>query len=219
MIYLFPGLGASEKLFEPYVFDPLKATTIPFLVPEKGETLSHYCERMAAGIKRDEENIYIGVSFGGIIAQEISKKLPPRKIILISSIKTIYERPWYFNLLRWFPLHQVIPSSVSKKVLQFLSESLTKKTTDERERFRILLKEADDRVISWGITQTANWDNGTVLPNIFHIHGDRDIVFPIRNIKADYVIHHGAHFTVMREIKEINEKIMSLLQTESVEVK
>jgi len=217
LIYLFPGLGASEKLFEPFDFSPFQAKTISFLIPEKRETLQHYCQRLSIPINREEENIYIGVSFGGILAQEIAKEIPPRKIILISSIKSERERPWYFDWIRWFPIHQMIPPVILKKILLFISESVTRKTAEEQQRFRVMIDEADDRVIQWGITQVANWKQELASKNLIHIHGDHDLVFRIRKIKADHVIKNGKHFMIMREISEINELIMSLLQTESVQ--
>jgi pimeloyl-ACP methyl ester carboxylesterase len=210
-------LGAGEKLFEPFDFSPFQAKTISFLVPEKKESLQHYCRRLSIEINREEENIYIGVSFGGILAQEIAKEIPPRKIILISSIKSNRERPWYFGWIRRIPVHQTIPPAILKKILLFISENVTIKTPKERRHFRVMVDEADNRVIQWGITQVANWKQASVPKNLIHIHGDRDLVFPIRKIKADHIIKNGKHFMIMREISEINELIMSLLQTESVQ--
>ena len=88
---------------------------------------------------------------------------------------------------------------------------------EEQQRFRVMIDEADDRVIQWGITQVANWKQELASKNLIHIHGDHDLVFRIRKIKADHVIKNGKHFMIMREISEINELIMSLLQTESVQ--
>src|SRR6267143_1496615 len=103
-IILFPGLGASEKLFERFDFGDRKTFVVKFLVPQKNETLYKYCQRLAVAIPADEELIFIGVSFGGILAQEVSKIILAKKIILISSIKAEMEKPRYFSWVKIFPV-------------------------------------------------------------------------------------------------------------------
>jgi len=217
VIYLFPGLGANEKLFKAFDFSPFKTKVISFLIPEKKETLQHYCERLSAFIDASDENIYIGVSFGGILAQEISKIIPAKKIIIISSIKSEKEKPTWFSWLKLIPLYSVIPPKALKKILVCFSEVITRKTKEEKNRFRLLVAEADDRVIRWGVKQVINWKQAVPPCGIIHIHGDKDILFPVKKIKADFVIHGGAHFMIMREEKEINELINSLLKLQHTE--
>src|SRR5947208_269376 len=119
-IILFPGLGASEKLFNQFDFGNRKTFVVKFLTPQKNETLQHYCQRLAISIPSDEQLIFIGVSFGGILAQEVSKIIPVKKVILISSIKTEHEKPSYFSWVKLFPVYRIILTSVLKNVVVFL---------------------------------------------------------------------------------------------------
>ncbi|MFI5135800.1 MAG: hypothetical protein ACHQD9_08110, partial [Chitinophagales bacterium] len=178
--------------------------------------LQHYCGRLSSFIDASDENIYIGVSFGGILAQEISKIIPAKKIIIISSIKSDKEKPAWFVLPKLIPLYSLIPSKALKNFLVFISEMVTHKTKEEKSRFRILVNEANDDVIRWGVKQVLIWKQAVPPAGTFHIHGDKDILFPIRRIKADYVIHGGAHFMIMRNVKEINQLLLSLLKSQQV---
>jgi len=44
-----------------------------------------------------------------------------------------------------------------------------------------------------------------------HIHGDQDRIFPIKNIKPDYVIKGGTHMMVWNRADEISAIINGLL--------
>jgi len=88
-IYLVPGLAASSKIFE-YLNFPKEKFELHFLewlLPlTETEPIEEYAKRMAEFVT-EENSILIGVSFGGIMVQEMSKHLKVQKIILISSVK------------------------------------------------------------------------------------------------------------------------------------
>jgi pimeloyl-ACP methyl ester carboxylesterase len=212
-LILFPGLGANEKLFERYDFGGRKTFVVKFLVPKKKETIQQYCERLATTIPRDEELIFIGVSFGGILAQEVSKIISAKKIILISSIKGGHEKPRYFSWLKIFPLYKIIPPSILKKVVLIFGEFFTPKSKEEQQLFLLLVQEADTSVIRWGIHQTLHWKQYEIQGNIFHIHGVKDRLFPAKKIKADVLIQDGSHFMIIQQRVEINALINRFLKT------
>jgi pimeloyl-ACP methyl ester carboxylesterase len=210
-IVLFPGLGASEKLFERYDFGNTKTLVIKFLVPEKNETLQHYSLRLAETIPVDENMVFIGVSFGGILAQEVSKIIPAKKIILISTIKTENEKPGYFSLVKTFPAHKVLPVSWLKTLVVLLGDFFTPKSNEERKLFLSFVREADSRMIRWGIHQTIHWEQKQMPGNIIHIHGSKDRLFPLKKIKNYLAIEDGSHFMVIQRSEEINALINTLI--------
>ena len=214
MIYLFPGLAASEKLFQGYTFPGVESRVITYLIPGKNEPLLHYCLRLASGIDPDPENIYIGVSFGGILAHEIARLLPPKKIIIISGMRA-GEPPGYYRWLRRFPVHRILPAPLIKAAGVAASRLLGQRNEEEKKQFWALVKEASPQVIKWGVRQTIDWKGPSAVRNVVHIHGDRDIVFPVRSVKPDYVIKGGRHFMVMREVSEIQTLLMRLITSVS----
>jgi hypothetical protein len=50
-----------------------------------------------------------------MLAMEIANKIKLNKAILISSIKTIDEAPFYFTFFKWVPVYHLIPGGIFEK--------------------------------------------------------------------------------------------------------
>lgn len=85
-IYCIPGLGADHRLFSKL---KLEAELIPveYITAESDDTAQSYAAKLLTQIK-EENPILMGVSLGGILAIEISKLIPVKKLILISTVKS-----------------------------------------------------------------------------------------------------------------------------------
>ena len=100
-IYCMPGLGASSKIFEYFTFDKrFQIHLLDWEEPENNETLQEYAKRMSQKIEYPS-SILIGVSFGGILVQEMAKYIKDyRCLVLISTIKSSKERPKWANFYK-----------------------------------------------------------------------------------------------------------------------
>ena len=81
-IYLMPGLAANPLIFE-YIKLPEEKYKIHWLewqIPEKTETLQDYAKRMCKFIEHDNI-VLLGVSFGGILVQEMSKYIKLKRLL------------------------------------------------------------------------------------------------------------------------------------------
>ena len=109
-VYLMPAMGANPRIFEflslNKYFDVYHLSWIP---PEKDEPLHHYAQRMGQRIKH-KNPILIGVSFGGVLVQEIAQHIQCRKVIIISSIKTNNELPHHMKLAQLTNAHRLLPT-------------------------------------------------------------------------------------------------------------
>jgi len=74
-VYLMPGMAANSKIFE-YIRLPeiYQIHKLDWIIPKKNETLKFYAKRICKKIDQPDP-ILIGVSFGGILIQEIYKYL------------------------------------------------------------------------------------------------------------------------------------------------
>ena len=101
-IYFVPGLAASSKIFQ-YISLPkehFQLFFIEWILPHSiDESIQDYAKRMSKEIKH-KNAILVGVSFGGVMAQEISKHVSLSKLIIISSIKNNNELPKKLQLAR-----------------------------------------------------------------------------------------------------------------------
>ena len=95
---MMPGMAANSKIFD-FISLPQNFNIhyLEWEIPDINESLKDYSSRFLNKIK-GKNIVLIGVSFGGIIIQEISKLINPIKIIIISSIKTKNELPLMMQL-------------------------------------------------------------------------------------------------------------------------
>ena len=55
------------------------------------------------------------------------------------------------------------------------------------------------------------WKQDIPLPNVIHIHGEKDGVFPIYNIKGCIKIKGGTHIMIINKYKWFNENLPKLI--------
>jgi len=123
-VYLMPGMAANPSIFENIRLPEEKYTVhlLEWQLPESPkESIASYAMRMTEYIKHDRP-ILIGVSFGGVLVQEIAKHITVEKLIIISSIKSKYEMPRRFKLSRKLKLYKVVPTRIfdRKKPRRFI---------------------------------------------------------------------------------------------------
>ena len=209
-IYCLSGLGADHRIFKHLDVPQTELMHLDWLMPkEKLESLDEYAKRLAANIKHDNP-ILLGVSFGGMMAIEIAKQIPVKAVILISSVKSSHELPTWMKvfgkcraevLLPSVPLKSVKPLSAIRPIQNYF---LGAKTADAIEIANEFRDNVDPLYLKWSIRQIFNWKNQWNPPQLFHLHGDNDKLFPISKVKPTHTISQGGHFMVMSHSTEIN---------------
>ena len=109
MVYFISGLGADERVFQFLDLSKIEHQFIKWNEPLNSESLPSYCKKLTEQINQNQEIILIGVSFGGIIAQEISKIISVKKVIIISSVKSFNEYSWQLKLASKIQIHKIAP--------------------------------------------------------------------------------------------------------------
>lgn len=209
-IYCISGLGADERAFSKLKIDGYTLKVIHWLIPEPNETIEDYAKRMRADI-REENPVLMGLSFGGMICTEIAKQIPVDKIIIISSIKSSKELPFWMKTVATLKLNKIVPLKSSKLTQPIQNKMLGVQTAEEKNLVACFRKEVDLPYTNWAVHQAINWKNDWQHPNIYHIHGDKDNMFPIKNIKATYTIKNAGHFMIMNRAAEVSDCINSIL--------
>lgn len=202
-IYILSGLGADERAFQNLDLQGFPHTFLPWIPPEKEESLSDYALRMAQGIK-SRDPVLMGLSFGGMIGIEIAKHMQVQKLILISSAKTRKEIPFIYRFAGNLFLHKIIPV-IWMKSSNFISNWLfgTSENSD-KNLLRKILEDTDPKFVKWSINAVMHWKNTAIPPGTFHIHGTTDRILPIRNIKCDIAIENGGHLMLLNRAEEIS---------------
>lgn len=210
-IYCISGLGADERVFSKFVFPDHEIHFINWNIPFKNETIHDYALRLTLQIHH-QNPILIGLSFGGMMCIEIAKHIPVEKIILISSVKTFREIPLWIRLSGKLKLNRIFPIRPFKLIEPLENYNLGIETEEELTMVTHYRKNIDTRYSNWAVDQLLNWKNDWLPQNVFQIHGTKDRLFPLKKIKADYIINTGGHFMIMNKSDKVAQYISSILK-------
>lgn len=211
-LYFFSGLGADRSTFNRLkLYQAFEYVYVDWLIPEKKESLSSYCTRLIEKYHIIKGQIYIGLSFGGIIASEIDKQQKADLIILISSISQRSEKPPYLKFVNFFKLNYLIPKKQLTKSNIIIHNKMGAESELDKKRLNSILEKSDYLFTRWAINKMVSWRNNIIPDNIIRINGDKDKVFPLKNINSQYIIKGGTHFIVWNRANELSEIINKYL--------
>mgnify|MGYP000194262152 CR=1 FL=1 len=210
-VYMMPGMAANPKIFD-FISLP-KNFIIHYLeweIPDINESLKDYSSRFLNKIK-GENIVLIGVSFGGIIIQEISKLINPIKIIIISSVKSKNELPLIMQLSRKtkaYKFFNVKWINDFESLALFVFGPIVK---NRIELYRKYLSVRDKKYLRWSIDKITGWNNDKYPDNLIHIHGTHDLVFPSIYIKDAIFVKKATHAMILVNAKWFNDNLPDLI--------
>lgn len=210
--YLMPGMAASSSIFE-YLTLPaerFQLHVLDWVLPNKGDTLKQYAQKMCNEIVH-ENPVLIGVSFGGLLVQEMAKFVPVRKIIVISSIKMKSELPKRMLFARYTNIHKLLPTGLINNVELLAKYAFGETVTKRLVLYEKYLSVRDKSYIDWCIHQMVHWEQMEYPKNLVHIHGENDTVFPISNIKSCITVKNGTHTMIIHRAKWFNEHLPAII--------
>tara|TARA_R110000787_G_scaffold11253_1_gene37573 strand:- start:4619 stop:5275 length:657 start_codon:yes stop_codon:yes gene_type:complete len=212
-IYCMPGLGASSKIFEHISLskDLFELHFLDWKIPlSLEEPLEAYAKRMCEDITH-QNPVLLGVSFGGIIVQEMAKIIPVQKIILVSSIKSHHEFPYRLKLIQMSKAYKLFPSKIVENLEDYTKYFLGDFLKKRAELYEMYLSVRDATYMKWAIYHVLHWHQEVPLENIIHIHGNDDHIFPSKHINNFILVEKGTHVMVLLKAKTISEIISKSL--------
>ena len=211
-VYFMPGMAANPTIFE-YIKlpeDRFKMHWLEWIIPNPNESIANYAERLAQKVEHDN-SVLIGVSFGGIMVQEMSKFLKLKKIFIVSSVKCSHELPKRMKIAKKTKAYKLIPTQLLSNIEALAKYAFGETVTKRVELYKKYLSVNDKGYLDWAIKQMVCWKQETPLPNVIHIHGEKDGVFPIYNIKDCIKIKGGTHIMIINKYKWFNENLPKLI--------
>ncbi len=211
-IYVISGLGADFKVLEKLKFpENLEVFFIDWLIPEKDESFSHYVERMAEKIDVSEPFYLLGYSFGGILVQEIDKIKPAEKVVILGSIKSDKEKSKFIRIGEFTKIPKVLPERIFNEK-SAVAYSLIRKLFDPKNpKILDYFTVRNPYYLKWSIEKVASW-KFEENPKVIQILGDKDIVFPIKYSKPNYVIQNGTHLFPATKHKEVSKILAEIFK-------
>jgi pimeloyl-ACP methyl ester carboxylesterase len=208
-----PGLAASSLIFERISLPEtlFEVHLLDWELPIYNESLPAYAERMSKKITAPNP-VLIGVSFGGILVQEMAAFLNPLKVIIISSVKSNAEFPRRMKIAKTTKAYKLIPTSIFSNIEKLSAFSFGKSIGQRLKLYERYLSVRDVHYLDWAIERVLLWDRSQMDPNVIHIHGDADEVFPIQYIKDCIVVKGGTHVLILSKYKWLNENLPSIIE-------
>jgi len=215
-VYFMPGLAASSQIFENIKLpeETFKMILLEWEVPLDGETLEEYAKRISKKITH-ENPVLIGVSFGGILVQEMSKFVKARKEIILSSIKSNTEFPLRMKIAKSTKAYKLIPLDLVMKVEMLAKFSFGPKINERLKLYEKFLSIRDKKYLTWAIEQVMLWQRDKPDKNVIHIHGDADEIFPAKNITNYIPVKGGTHIMIINKFKWLNENLPKIILGET----
>jgi pimeloyl-ACP methyl ester carboxylesterase len=212
-VYFMPGLAASSTIFENIQLpeDQFEMFFLEWFLPTEKEEIEQYALRMTQKIKH-ENPVLIGVSFGGVLVQEMAKIIQTNKVIIISSVKSNKEFPSRFKIARNTKAYKLIPTQlladIEKLVKYAFGDNIVAKRLKLYEKY---LSVRDKHYLDWAIETILCWNQKEINEAVIHIHGDEDEVFPIKHIKDCIIVKGGTHIMILNKFKWMNENLPKLI--------
>ena len=159
----------------------------------------------------DENPLLMGLSFGGMMAIEMAKIIPVKKLVLISTVKNRNELPRWIKCCGYLKLNKIFPLKSYKIFEPIQNYNLGVATEEEKIMVRNFRKNVQQVYLDWAINEILNWKNNWQPSSYIHINGDNDRIFSAKKIKHFVCIKNGGHFMIMNMAAEISTQILSYI--------
>ncbi len=173
-------------------------------------SLTEYAKAMCSQIPH-KDIVLVGVSFGGMLVQEMAKHISVRKVIVVSSVKLASELPKRMVFAKYTKIHKLLPTGLINNVELLAKYAFGETVTKRLELYEQYLSIRDKYYIDWSIDQIVNWNQTECPSNVVHIHGDKDSVFPFYHIKNCITVKNGTHTMIIHRYRWFNEHLPKII--------
>ncbi len=207
--YLIPGLGADERVFRRLQLSGL-TQVLPWLpLQSPTEPLAHYAARLATQVPLAQPCWLVGVSFGGLLAQEIGRLRPLARVVLISSLGRPQDLPPLLRLGKATGLHRLLPFGLLKWLPRLAQWFFGARGGTEYRLLRQILRDTDPAFARWATTRLLGW-RGPGLPAAVRLHGTNDRLLPAGTAHIDYPMPGAGHFLIVSHATQVSQVLNKL---------
>lgn len=211
-LYLLPGLGADRRLFGRLDLPGHELHFLDWPHMPAGSTLKDYARELSERINASLPHAIIGVSMGGMVAQELAAITKPERVIIVSSWKGLHEMPRHLRMMRGTHPERMLTPALMKHTLPIARWQMGVEKPDEVALFDALVSAHPLDQLKVQMNACLNWTGpDQPVQNLAHIHGDRDRLMPIGSITRAEVIPGGAHFMIYSKAAEVSAAIQRAL--------
>lgn len=197
-MYFISGLGADKSAFSRIHLKNVSVAHVEWVKHNPSDSLDDYVQKLLDQIDTERPFVLVGLSFGGIIAQEMNRFVFPEKTILISSITHHCQFPWFYQMGKVLvPLLSDRFFTKSNALVNYLFGAKGKNI----QVLNRIMEANDPQFVKWCVQQLLRWKKKEDRATIITIHGTNDKIIPFHS--CDYTIQNGSHFMVYSKANEI----------------
>lgn len=214
-LIFFPGTLTDKRLLtrQKEAFPQLQ---VPEWLPplKRNESLASYSKRMADTLSPKGKFYLGGVSLGGMMAQEIARHMKPEGVIMVATAPTGKALPLLFRIFG--TITRYTPRFLLRLWLRlngFLIRHLPVLSEAERQLYGDMVKEMPPALVQWQSAAPNSWklQEPLSMPT-YHIHGDKDPLIPLKNVKPNKVVKNGGHLINVMHSTEVNDFIGQIIK-------
>jgi pimeloyl-ACP methyl ester carboxylesterase len=189
--------------------------TPAFIPHENGESVAAYAQRWARKLSKpnDDRPLFIGgVSFGGMLAQEMAMYLEPRPraVLLLSTTREANKVTGIMQLAE--VLGRFVPTSAVNRVLPLLKLVFAlREGLDDDDKGRLMqgAREVDQAMTKWAANVAVTWPGFKApsdYPPVHQIHAQKDWVIkaPRDGVTNVELLDGSSHLLHMTHGKTVN---------------
>lgn len=202
-IYAISGLGADQRVFQ-FLKLHHEVIALGWITPLHRESITSYAQRLSQAIDTSAPFCLMGVSFGGLIAVEMSHFLNPVHTILISSVATKHDLPLIYRSFGKLRLTTLLPSFFFQPPKQLMYWLFG---TQQKQLLAQILDDTDPSFVKWALAVLLTWKNTTPSKNTIRIHGTADRLISLKYTADALKINQGGHFMIVDRADEVSKLI------------
>ena len=210
-VYMMPGMAANTKIFDFINLGNLfEVHLLSWTTPNKGESLTAYATRMCEQIHHTNP-VLVGVSFGGILIQEMSKLIPCRKVIIISSVRSRKEFPIHMRITCKTKAYRFFPTQWIDNIEEFVAFMFGPSARKRMDYNKKYLSVRSTHYLDWALEAMFTWEQDEPLEDVIHIHGTYDLVFPAFYLKDFIAVPKGTHVMIILKARWFNRNLPKII--------
>lgn len=202
-ILLLNGMTPGGRVFRRLAPLLPNCEIVEWISPECASSIADYARRLVDELEIDTPCDVLGVSFGGIVAQELASLIGAESCFVVSSISSPAELKCMNRILSRLPatLHDRMMSSAGEVAQSWPGRSSA--ATVRARKFG-----GDDGAwFRWAAGAALRWKplRSPQGFTVVRVHGDRDRTFPRGHMFADHVIEGADHLLAITHAKALAE--------------
>lgn len=210
--YFISGLGADKTAFQNLEDFGTTKIMIDWISNRPNESLYDYASRIIEKYGITSDDILAGLSFGGLVAQQIADILKPDYVILISSFRTKDDLKIQFSSGLKLKLHKLMPEMKSEFIGTIVANYLNSGTNQSKSALKAMLSSTDMKLMKWSLEKIYEQNNPLAIDvKKYSLIGSIDRVVKPWKIESTYLVEGGSHFMVYDKAEEISDIIRGIV--------